>query len=508
MKISIVGIKAREKVIKGADYLADAVKSTIGPFGSNVLLEKGNRATNDGYTISSELAGTIEDEFERRGALALHEACSKTNDEVGDATSSSECLAQASILDSVKLLPNEKSLVAKKKPSEILKMIEISKLNVIEKLKEVKKPIETEKELIEAARVSVENEELSELIGKAQWKIGKDGFIEAEEVNDPTSSIQLVKGIRIDNGFGTLLMITNPGEQSLELSDASILLTNATFHKQDLMNLKPAVDQLILSKKNKLIVIARAFDSEAIQFCMDSTAKGFCLAPINAPYVNQAEIMKDIAAITGATYYDTEERDIKDLDIKDIGFATKLTARRFDAIITGTEDNPLIADSVQGRIKELETKLNGNAVSDFEKKGLQARIAQFQGGFAILKVGAETPFQRKYLKDKADDGVNTVRLALQEGTVKGGGLAFKEISETLVEDDILKRPLLSIYNQIITSAPSGFEIEDWVRDSFITLVSALTNACSVAGMFASINGIVTSADPKVCSCSNNQTENE
>lgn len=495
-KISVVGTEARDKILKGADYVADMVKSTLGPFGLNALLEKGNRPTNDGFTISSEIAGTLEDEFERRGALALHEACAKTNDEVGDATSTSQALTQAIMKEAVRYLPNKKSLTAKKKPSEILRMIEQSKQNVIEKLKESKKTIATEGELIASARVAVEDEELAQLIGKAQWEIGKNGFIVPEEVNEPKCSMQIVKGIRIDNGFGTPFVVTNPSEQSLELASMPVLLTNYTIGKEELQKMKDKIfGGLILQKKVALVIIARAFTAEAIQLCMESFKTGFAIYPINAPYVYQSQIMKDLAAITGATYYDIEESRLEDLDIKDIGFATKIVARRFDAIITGVEDNPLIADSIQKCIDQLEKQLNGNAVSDFEKKGIQARIAQFQGGFAILKVGAETVFERKYKFDKAQDAVNSVRLAFQEGTVKGAGLAFKEISESLSDDDILKRPLMCVYEQIMGSAPDGFEIEDWVRDPYLTLVSALTNSCSIAGQFGTINAVITTANP-------------
>lgn len=495
-KISLVGTQARDKFIKGAKYLSSAVASTLGPFGSNAYLEHNHKVTNDGYSISAELANTPEDEFERQGALALHNASAKTNDEVGDCTTSVQVLAQAIIDESIRLLPNEKTLIAKKKPSEILKMIEDSKVNVIERLKEAKKPIESEEELIASAKVSVEDDGLAKLIGSTQYTIGKYGFIVAEEVNDPVSSVQIVKGIRIDNGFGTPYVVTNQAEQSLELQNVPVLLTNYTLQKEDLLKFKEIFNQLVLQKKISLVIIARAFSSEAIQLCMDSFKAGFAIYPINAPYVYQSEIMRDLAAITGANYYDTEQSRLEDLSVKDIGFATKIVARRFDAIVTGVEDNPLIADSIQARIKQLEDKLNGNAVSDFEKKGIQARISQFQGGFAILKVGAETEFQRKYLKDKVDDCVNSVRLALQEGTVKGGGLAFKEISDTLSDDDILKRPLLSIYNQIMSLAPDGYEIPDWCRDPYLTLVSALANACSVAGQFASVNTIVTTKNIK------------
>lgn len=496
-KISLIGNSAREAVVAGADYLASAVVSTLGPFGSNALIENGGKISNDGYTISMEVAPTVKDEFQRRGALALHEAASKTNDEVADATTTSIALAQAIMKEAIRLLPNDKTLVAKKKPSEISKMIEESKNNVIEKLKASKVEISSEVELIASARVSVEDETLADLIGKTQLQIGKDGFIIAEEVNESVSSVDIVKGIRIDNGFGTPYIVTDQIKQALEVNNSDILLTNYTIQESDILAFKAKViDPLIAQKKSQLIIIGRAFSSEAIKICMNSLQAGFAIYPINAPYTYQSEIMRDLAAITGATYFDTEDSRIEDLDIRHLGFVTKLVARRFDAIITGRDDadNIIITDAIDKRVKQLQDKMEG--ASDFDRKLIQQRIAQFQSGFAILKVGADTLLERKYKKDKSDDAVNSVRLAFQEGTVKGGGLAFKEISDTLPDDDILKRPLLSIYNQIISSAPADFVIEDWVRDPYLTLVAALTNACSVAAQFSAINVVVTTEDIK------------
>lgn len=494
-KISLVGLEARNKVIKGMDYVADAIKATLGPYGLNALLEKGNRPTNDGYTISSELAGTLEDEFERRGALALHEASSKTNDEVGDATSTVQALTQAIIKESLRYLPTETSLIAKKKPSEITQMISQSRDMVIEKLKSMKQPIETEEQLIASAKVSVEDEELAQLIGSTQWQIGPEGFILVDETIEPKSSIEVVKGIRLDNGFASTNFITDQANQTADISDISVVLTNYTIGKEEVMKLKASViDPLIAAKKDKLVIVARAFTAEAIQLCNETSQKGFLLWALNAPYVYQDEIMKDLSAITGATYFAQEEARLEDINVQDIGFAKKIMARRFDGIVTGVEDMKR-AIAIAERAKTLEERLTGE-VSDFERKAIQARIAQFRGGFAILKVGAETVFERKYKKDKADDAVNSVRLALQEGTVKGAGLAFKEISEQLEDNDILKKPLLCVYNQIMSSAPEGFVIEDWVRDPYLTLVSALKNACSVASQFGSINAVVTTKDKK------------
>lgn len=495
-KINLTGNEARNRVIKGAEYLSNSVASTLGPFGQNFLLEKSNKSTNDGYTISAELAPTLEDEFERRGALALHEVASKTNDEAGDATTSSMVLAGAIVKEAVRLLPNDKSLVAKKKPSEISKMIEESKKNVIEKLEASAIPVESEEELIQSARVSVEDEELAQLIGSTQWNIGKDGVIMVEEVLDTKSSIDIVKGIHLDNGMGAPIMINDEQDQSLNIWDTPILLTNYTIGVEELTAIKQSViDPLVLEGKKVLTIIARAFTADAIKLCQETGQKGFPIFPINAPYTYQGEVMRDLAAVTGAKYYDTEESRLEDLTKEDIGFASKLVARRFDAIVTGTEDGNL--EAIATRVAQLQKRLEGS-LSDFERNMVEARIAQFKGGFAILKVGAETVFERKYKKDKCDDAVNSVRNALRGGTVKGAGLAFKEISDTLEEDDILKRPLQSIYNQIISSAPEGFQIEEWVKDPVITLKAALINACSISGMFASIGGVVTSKDKKEC----------
>lgn len=496
LKVSIIGTKARDKALKGANYIADAVKSTIGPFGQNALIEKGNRITNDGVTISRELCGAIEDEFERRGATVLHEASSKTNDQVGDATSTSEALAQAIIKEAIRFLPSEGTFVGKKTPAEVSKLISSGKDEVVESLSKQIMEVTDEQSLINSAKVSVEDDELAQLIGSAQWKLGKEGMIIAEETAELNSSIQNIKGVRIDNGFGTSVVINNQEKQQLEVENLSVILTNHTL--QDLNPLKSVIDQLVKAQKRDIAVIARGFSADCIKVCLENFKNGVRFYPINAPYTDQKEVMKDLAAVLGATYIDTEEGSLEDMNISDVGFASKIIARRFDAIITGQDDN-LTKERVQKRIQETEKALIGS-VSDFEKKQLESRLSQLKNGFALLKVGATSEAERKYKKDKADDAVNAVRLALKGGTVKGGGLAFKEISEQLPDGHILKRPLTVIYDQIISSAPEGFIIEDWVRDPFLVLKAALENACSVASILATTNIVIASSNPVTCGC--------
>lgn len=492
-KISIIGLSARDKALKGAGYVAEAVKATIGPFGSNVLIEKGNRITNDGYTISSELCPTVEDEFERRGAIVLHEASAKTNDMVGDATSTAEVLAYEITKEAIRLLPREGSIKAKATPAEVISMIAKAKEEVISKL--VAKPIESKEELVKSALVSVENEAVAHLLGETQWELGADGVIVVEEVNETQCSIERVRGIRMDNGMSASIMVNNLEKGTLEVSKFPVLLTNYTMGQEDILALKTnVINHLISQKHNGLILVARAFTPDAIKLMQETMKTGFSILPINAPYTNQAEVMRDIEAVVGGRYIDSEEVRREDIFATDVGFCERIVAGATSSIITGTESTES-QERVNKCIEKLEAKLLAEQ-SDFGKRMLRERIAQLKSGFAILKVGAETVVERKRLKDKCDDAVFSVRLALKGGTIAGGGVALLEVSNSLSEDNILKRPIRAIYDQIIASAPIGWIVPEWVRDPYITITTALTNACSVAGVLCNVNGVITTKDKK------------
>ena len=505
-KKSIIGIQARNKAIKGMEYLAGKdgiVRNSLGPSGMNGWYDKGGiQTTNDGFTLSKEYCEGIKDEFERAGARMIHHASSKTNDQVGDATTTSEVLSYEVILEAVKYLPQEGLVASKKKPSEIVQQINKEKEFVIVELEKGVKQIESEEELINSAKVSVEDDELADLIGKAQWKIGKDGMIIAEETAEYKSDIEYVKGIKFDNGYGTSMVINNPEKGTLEVKDAQVIMTNNVI--QTLQPLLSIMNELSASGKKDLIIIGRAFSEKAIGECKANFDVGFRVYPINAPYTNQKEIMLDLEAVLGGKYIDSEGgMKLEDINMDCVGFASKIIAKRFDAVIAGTDDEGIIGElqkeRVKNRLADLKKSLKGS-VSEFEKKMTQARISQLQNGFAILKVGAETDVDRQRKKDKCDDAVNAVRLAYQGGTVKGAGLAFKEIADKMDNDSLLKRPLMSIYNQIILSSPAGFTVPDWCRDPYLVLKAALTNACSVAGTFASVNGIVCTTNQHNCQC--------
>lgn len=495
-KKTAVGIQAREKVLKGANYLADAVRSTLGPYGMNALLEKGNRVTNDGVTIAKEI--WLPDELENRGVCVLREAAIKTNDEAGDGTTTAITLAQAILKESNRLLANEKTFVGKMTPSELIKTLEKERVEITNKLSEMKTEIKSEEQLINSAKVSVENDELAKLIGSAQWKLGKEGVLIAEDTTEKTCSIQEVKGIRIDNGFGTSMIINNEEKGTLEIKDTYVILTNYTF--QDFRPIEKIINEIIRKQNNgqtkkNIVIVARAFTEMAIKLCMENIHQGSCnIFPINAPYTDQIEVMKDLEVVLGGRFFSTENGDLEDMMISDVGFANKIVAKRYSAIFTG-EENEKMNERIEKRVGELKKRIIGET-SEFEKKNIESRIAQLTNGFAIVKIGATSDTERQYKLDKSIDAVNAVRAALQEGVVPGAGLAFKKIAEQLPDTYILKRPLNAIYEQICTSAPQGFTVPEWVMDPVKVLRVALEKACSVAGVLASTAIVVANENPK------------
>lgn len=488
-KIVMHGPEARDKAIKGAYFLADAVKRTLGPFGANALIEKGERITNDGVTIAKEIS--VKDPIEQRGVRKMQEIASKTNDEVGDGTTTSITMGQA-ILMRLSSSLEKTDVVGRKSVAELQQTIEKERIEVTEKLVKKAKKIKSEEELINVAKVSVENDELGEIIGKAQWELGPEGQIIAEETAARVSSVERIYGIRMDNGTGTALVLNNPEKQLLELDNVPVIFTNHTI--RDFNALKNILDTFNKQGARDVVIIARAFTNEAIQMAMANHKQGFRIYPMNAPYVDQVQIMGDMAAVLGGRFMNHEESDLGSIQMSDVGFAIKIRAGMYSAILTGKEDE-ISKDRVAKRVENLQKKLTGE-VSDFEKKNLTTRIAQLTNGFALLKVGAVSESSRKYLKDKVDDAVNAVRAALQEGVVPGAGQALNDIAEGMPDDSLLKSALQAPYQQIMHRAPTGYKVPEWVKDPVKVIRVALLNACSVASILASAEIVIANEPAK------------
>lgn len=499
-KIIKTGVEGRTELAKGAGALASAIGSTMGPFGSNFFLEKNERPTNDGISIAREF--NLQDEVQNKGVKAIRESAEKTVMEVGDGTSSVIVFSNAVYDKLSKSLAKEG--VTGAKPAELKIKLMKEKEEILTKLQAMVTPIETVEQLIDSATVSIEDKDMGKLVGEAQWQLGPNGYLLAEETAERVSSVEITKGIRIDNGFGTSQVINNQEKQTLEVEDTKIILTS--FSIKDLADWQKVMKicELIWRQGKTspdapinmvpITIIARAWTDQTVSYCLQNINKGGKIYPLSAPYVNMQERFKDLQAVLGGRFIDSESAELEDLQISDVGFAKKVVARRYDALITGTNDQ-ITVDRIVKRVEELQQQLEGEQ-SDFAKKQLSERIAQLQNGFGIVKVGSPSDMERKRLFDKVEDGVNAVRVALQSGTVKGAGLAFKEISESLPDTYLLKRPLMVIYETIMANAPSDFVIEDWVRDPYLVLKAVLERGCESASALATASGAIVNEMPK------------
>lgn len=491
-KIVVTGATARNRVIKGANFLVDCVKQTLGPWGSNGAIEKGNRITNDGVTIASEIE--LEDEIEQRGLSILREACFKTVHIVGDGTTSALVLAQAVLQEAVRYLPKAGLIKSKMTTADLTKKIDTECKEIIAKLVQMATPIESEEQLIASALVSVEDKELADLIGKTQFALGKEGVIIAEETQLSECTVDRINGIRIDNGLAIPGMMNNLEKQCVDLADGiKVIITNHTFHGlEDILKTMNAITAQGISK---LVLIGRGFSDRAVKQIYDNLKAGFTIIPVSAPYVDQAEVMKDLAALLGGRFIDCEQTDQEDIMASDCGYTTRFIGRRYDAIFAGDSKDEKAMARIAVRINELEDQVKGEP-SDFERRNIEARLAQLKNGFGLLRVGADSDVARKYKKDKADDAVSAVRAAFQEGVVPGAGLALKLISDELPDTYILKKPICAIYEQIKSTAPEGFEVPDWVKDPVKVQRIVLEKACSVAATLATISTVIATRKEK------------
>ncbi len=490
--VHLLNIPAREAAFRGADRVSEIVEGSIGPAGQNLLLEKGNTTTNDGMKISQHLSDSTEDVFERRGALYQHSGSVKVEQLVKDSTSAYFSLSKGIRKALLPYLPSSSVPIALKPVSELRKQLKKEFDEVCERLKDKVKPVESREELIKSALVSVEDEELAEMIGGMQWDLVQktgDGIIKPQETAEYESSIEQATGIYMDNGFATALMINNPEKESLEIENTHVLLTNYTI--DSLTPITPLLIDLKRQNKNILSIFARAFTQQAMKEISEWTQKGMLIAPINAPYTNQGQVFLDLAAVTGANYITDETKGLELINTKDIGFSKRLSCGRNESFVLGAGDE---AERVKARISVVEKDLEASN-SEFYKDTLKERIAGLKGAYAILKVGSKTPEDRKRKFDKCEDAVGAVRNALKSGTVKGGGLAFKEVADELPDDYILKEPLYSIHRQIMNSMPEGYEVPEWCRDPYISLITALEIAIENSLNMSNVMGVDCAPNP-------------
>ncbi len=408
---------AREKIKKGVDKLANAVKVTLGPKGRNVVLDKGYGSpivTKDGVTVAKEIE--LEDKFENVGAELVKEVASKTNDVAGDGTTTATVLAQAIYAEGSKMV------AAGANPMTLKKGIERAVEVVVKELKEKISKAISGNEIEQVASISANDPEIGALIASAMKDVGDNGVITVEESQSFGIEKEVVEGMRFDKGYVSAYMITNAERMEAAYADAHILLTDKKI--SSIQEILPLLEKVAAAGRKEIVIIAEDVDGEALSTLVVNKLRGtFNALAVKAPGFGdrRKEMLKDIAVLTGGRVI-SEEVGLKleDAKLEDLGRARKVVSTKENTtIVDGQGDKAAIADRVAAIKKELDV-----VDSDFDKEKLQERLAKLAGGIGVIKVGAATETEMKEKKQRIEDAISATKAAVEEGIVPGGGVAL------------------------------------------------------------------------------------
>ncbi len=424
--------KAREAIRRGVDAVANAVKITVGPRGRNVVFDKGYGGptiTNDGVTIAKEI--TLSNKFENMGAEIMKEVASKTNDSAGDGTTTSVIIAQAIISEGIRQTSMGVNAMG------IRMGIEKASEEIILALKEMAKPIKSDEEIMQVATISAENKEIGKIIADTIKKVGKDGVVTVEESQAFGVTAEFVEGLEFDRGYVSHYMITNADRMEAEYKDPYILLTDKKI--SSIKEILPLLEKIAQTGKKELVIIADDVEGEALTTFVVNRLRGtFNVLAIKAPGYGdrKKEMLEDIATTIGATVVSEEVgTKLENADLSHLGRAHRIVATKDLTTIVGGKGKK---ETIEGRLKQLR-KQKEDTTSKFDIEKLDERIAKLSGGVALLKVGAASETEMKYLKLKIEDAVNATKAAISEGIVPGGGVALIKAAEK-VEKKNLQSP--------------------------------------------------------------------
>lgn len=408
---------ARKALKRGIDTVADAVRVTIGPRGRNVVLDKGYGGptiTNDGVSIAKEI--TLKDKFENMGAEILKEVATKTNDVAGDGTTTSVVLAQALIHEGLKHTALGVNAMG------VRAGIESAVLDAVKALKDMAKPIKSDAEIEQVATISAESSEIGKIIANTIKKVGKDGVVTVEESQSFDVESEVVEGLGFDKGYVSAYMITNTERMEAEYRDVPVLITDKKISV--IKEILPLLEKLAQTGKKDLVIIADDVDGEALTtFVLNKLRGGFNVLAIKAPGYGdrKKDMLLDIATVVGAKVIsDDLGVTLENADLSVLGKAHKIVATKDDTIIVGGKGKKSDIDARVGQLR----KQKENTDSKFDIEKLEERIAKLSGGVAVIRVGAATETEMKYLKLKIEDAVNATKAAIEEGIVAGGGTAL------------------------------------------------------------------------------------
>jgi chaperonin GroEL len=521
--------QARRSLKKGIDTLALAVKTTLGPKGRNIALDKKFGAptvTHDGVTVAKEIS--LEDPFENMGAQLLKEAATKTNDVAGDGTTTATVLAQAIVNEGLK------NLAAGANPMQLRAGIEKGVAAVVEYIRNSATPVEGKKEIAQIATVSAADPQIGNLIAEVMERVGRDGVITVEESKGINFETEYVEGMQLDKGYISPYFVTNPDRMEAVVEDAYLLITDKKISA--VADILPALEKLTQIGNRNIVIISEDVDGEALATLVVNKLRGILnVLAVKAPGFGDRRkaMLQDIATLTGGTVISEETgRRLENASLEDLGQARRVISKKDETtIVEGKGDSK----AIQARIKQIKAEID-NTTSDYDREKLQERLAKLSGGVGLIKVGAGTEVELKFRKTRVEDALSATRAAVEEGFVPGGGVALLNAVDALdtvhLEGDaatgvqILRRSLEEPLRTIAANAGRdgaviveavrraqreqndkniGYNVlddkcEDMVEAGVIDAAkvtrSALENAASIAAMILTTEALITDLPEK------------
>ncbi|MBP7741370.1 MAG: chaperonin GroEL [Candidatus Pacebacteria bacterium] len=474
----LFGEEARKAMYEGLTKSARAVKVTLGPRGRNVVLEKsygGPRITNDGVSIAKEIS--FKDKFENMGAEIVKEVASKANDVAGDGTTTAVTLLEAMVNEGLASLSRGANAMA------IRSGMEQARDAAVKELKAMAKPVEGRKDIEQVASISAESPELGRIIAETVEKVGKNGVVTVEESQGTELSYEVVEGLQIDKGYASPYLVTNGERMEAEMRDAQILVTDRKI--SGIQDILPLLEKVAQGGRKELVIIADDIEGDALAtFILNKLRGTFNVLAVKAPGFGdrKKEMLADIAVVVGATVVSSDlGMTFENAELSMLGKASRVVSTKDTTVFVGGKGKK--AD-IEARVKQMQT-LRDQTTSKFDIEKFEERIAKLSGGVAVIRVGAATETEMKYLKDKIDDAVKATKASIEEGIVPGGGTALAKVSRMLRIEDwdfdskdeetgfaIVGRALEAPLRQIL--ANSG-------KDDGSAIVERVQNAKSFAG---------------------------
>jgi chaperonin GroEL len=415
---------ARNRMLKGVNTLADAVKVTLGPKGRNVVLDKSfgaPRITKDGVSVAKEIE--LEDKFENMGAQMVKEVASRTNDEAGDGTTTATVLAQAIIKEGMK------AVAAGMNPMDLKRGIDLATTRVVEAIKNAARAVNDSAEVAQVGTISANGEaEIGRQIADAMQKVGNEGVITVEENKGLETETTVVEGMQFDRGYLSPYFVTNPDKMVAELEDCLVLL-----HEKKLSSLQPMVPLLeaVIQSQKPLLIIAEDVEGEALAtLVVNKLRGGLKIAAVKAPGFGDRRkaMLQDIAILTGGQVISEDlGMKLESVTIDMLGSAKKISINKDETTIV---DGHGVKAEIEARVAQIRQQIE-ETTSDYDREKLQERVAKLAGGVAVIRVGGMTETEVKERKDRVDDALNATRAAVQEGIVVGGGVALIQAGKSL-----------------------------------------------------------------------------